>query len=75
MLHVSQGRTSSNYTSQLDACMWSPQVEAWHPCPHLPGCITVNIGDALMALSGGVLKSNYHRVRMPKPGEPEASAL
>jgi hypothetical protein len=47
------------------------QVEAWHPCPHLPGCITVNVGDSLQLWSDGVLKSNYHRVRMPEPGEPQ----
>ena len=46
------------------------QVESWHPCPHIPGCIVVNVGDSLQAWSDGVLKSNYHRVRMPKPGEP-----
>ena len=46
------------------------QVESWHPCPHIPGCIVVNVGDSLQAWSDGILKSNYHRVRMPKPGEP-----
>ena len=51
------------------------QVEAWHPCPHLPGCITVNVGDSLQLWSDGVLKSNYHRVRMPEPGEPQVPDL
>jgi isopenicillin N synthase-like dioxygenase len=51
------------------------QVEAWHPCPHIPGCITVNIGDALQAYSDGMLKSNFHRVRMPKPDEPQVGVL
>lgn len=46
------------------------QVESWHPCPPLPGKISINIGDPLQFLSDGVLKSNYHRVRMPKAGEP-----
>ncbi len=46
------------------------QVESWHPCPHIPGCIVVNVGDSLQAWSDGVLKSNFHRVRMPTPGEP-----
>ncbi len=45
------------------------QVESWNPCPPLPGCISVNIGDPLQFWSDGVLKSNYHRVRMPLPGE------
>ena len=30
----------------------------------------VNVGDALQALSDGVLKSTYHRVRLPESGEP-----
>ena len=47
-----------------------PQVESWQPCPHIPGCIVVNVGDSLQAWSDGILKSNYHRVRMPNPGEP-----
>ena len=46
------------------------QVESWHPCPHIPGCIVVNVGDSLQAWSDGILKSNFHRVRMPAPGEP-----
>lgn len=45
-------------------------MESWHPCPHIPGCIVVNVGDSLQAWSDGILKSNYHRVRMPTPGEP-----
>ena len=47
------------------------EVESWTPCPPLPGCITVNIGDPLQFWSDGVLKSNYHRVRMPYPDEPQ----
>ena len=49
------------------------QVESWHPCPHIPGCIVVNVGDSLQAWSDGVLKSNFHRVRMPTPGEPHGA--
>lgn len=36
------------------------------------GC-AVNIGDALMRWSDDKLKSNYHRVRMPLPGEDKGS--
>ena len=46
-------------------------MESWHPCPHIPGCMTVNVGDSLQALSDGKLLSNYHRVRLAKPGEPQ----
>ena len=45
-------------------------MESWHPCPPLPGKISINIGDPLQFMSDGLLKSNYHRVRMPKAGEP-----
>ena len=50
------------------------QVQSWHPCPHIPGCIVVNVGDSLQALSDGKLLSNYHRVRLAKPGEPQVCA-
>ena len=46
------------------------QVDKWTDCPPKPGCITVNVGDPLQFWSDGLLKSNYHRVRMPKEGEP-----
>ena len=51
------------------------QVENWLPCPPIPGCITINIGDPLQIWSDGVLKSNYHRVRWPKEGEPQVPEL
>ncbi|CAL5221914.1 g4184 [Coccomyxa viridis] len=47
--------------------------DEWTPCPAIPGTITVNIGDALMRWSDDKLKSNYHRVRMPIPGEDQGS--
>ncbi|EIE22069.1 oxidoreductase [Coccomyxa subellipsoidea C-169] len=47
--------------------------DEWTECPALPGTITVNIGDALMRWSDDKLKSNYHRVRMPLPGEDKGS--
>ena len=46
------------------------QVKNWTDCPPKPNCITVNVGDPLQFWSDGLLKSNYHRVRMPKEGEP-----
>ena len=47
--------------------------DKWTECPAIPGTITVNLGDALMRWSGDKLKSNYHRVRMPQPGEDQGS--
>ncbi len=35
----------------------------------MEGAITVNIGDMLMQWSDDRLKSTFHRVRMPRPGE------
>lgn len=49
------------------------QGDEWTECPAIPGAITVNIGDALMRWSDDKLKSNYHRVRMPQPGEYQGS--
>ena len=34
----------------------------------MPGCAIVNFGDAMVKLSGGILRSNLHRVVSP-PGE------
>ena len=50
-------------------------VESWTPCPPMPGCITVNVGDPLQFWSDGVLKSNFHRVRMPRPDESQVLAV
>lgn len=52
---------SNSQSSALD--------EKWTPAGPLPGAITCNIGDALQYLSDGRLKSTYHRVRLPGPGE------
>ena len=41
----------------------------WTRMDPLPGAITVNIGNMLMRLSDNLLKSTYHRVRAPLPGE------
>ena len=46
------------------------QVDRWEPCPSKPGHIIVNVGDMLQYWSDGLLKSNYHRVRLPQEGEP-----
>ena len=43
---------------------------SWTDVDPLPGGITCNIGDALQYWTGGRLKSTYHRVRVPRPGEP-----
>ena len=43
--------------------------DEWSPADPLEGAITVNIGDMLMQWSDDRLKSTFHRVRMPRPGE------
>ena len=50
------------------------QSGLWVPCDPREGAITVNIGDALQYWSDGRLKSTYHRVRMPRAEEFQASA-
>jgi isopenicillin N synthase-like dioxygenase len=41
----------------------------WTPVPADSAAITCNIGDMLMRWSDDQLKSNFHRVRPPRPGE------
>jgi len=43
--------------------------ERWTPVDPLPGAITCNLGDALQYWTDGRIKSTYHRVRVPRPGE------
>lgn len=49
------------------------QSGLWVPCDPVPGAITVNIGDALQYWTDGRLKSTFHRVRMPRKDEYQAS--
>ena len=43
--------------------------EQWTPVDPMPGAITCNLGDALQYWTDGRIKSTYHRVRVPGPGE------
>ena len=45
-----------------------PGTEEWHYVCPLPGHAIVNLGDALVKFSNGLLRSNIHRVVNP-PGE------
>lgn len=40
----------------------------WQYVKPQTGCVVVNVGDALVSLTGGVMRSNLHRVVAP-PGE------
>lgn len=42
--------------------------DAWRWVRPRPGCLIVNIGDALVQWTGGLLRSNVHRIRFP-PGQ------
>lgn len=42
--------------------------DGWRYVRPQPGCAIVNIGDSLVELSGGILRSSLHRVATP-PGE------
>ncbi|KAF8079405.1 hypothetical protein FPV67DRAFT_1468866 [Lyophyllum atratum] len=44
-----------------------PGVETWQYVKPLPGHAICNVGDALSIFSGGILRSNLHRV-VPPPG-------
>jgi isopenicillin N synthase-like dioxygenase len=46
---------------------------AWTEVPPEPGVVTCNIGDMLMRWSDDRLLSTLHRVRMPRPDEPQGS--
>lgn len=45
-----------------------PGYETWQYVRPLPGHAICNVGDALTLFSGGILRSNLHRV-VPPPGE------
>jgi isopenicillin N synthase-like dioxygenase len=60
-LEICPGKTATSAASVLS--------ETWFDVDPLPGCITVNLGDALQYWTRGRLKSTYHRVRLPRPGE------
>lgn len=45
-----------------------PRTTTWSYVRPLPGHAIVNLGDALVKFSGGILRSNLHRVVAP-PGE------
>ncbi|CDO69473.1 hypothetical protein BN946_scf184817.g33 [Trametes cinnabarina] len=45
-----------------------PGSDKWYYVKPIPGHAICNIGDALNIFSGGILRSNVHRV-MPPPGE------
>ena len=45
-----------------------PDTSDWVYVRPMPGCAIVNLGDAMVKFTGGVLRSNLHRVISP-PGE------
>jgi isopenicillin N synthase-like dioxygenase len=42
--------------------------ENWHYIKPLPGHVIINLGDAIVQWTGGLLRANMHRVTTP-PGE------
>jgi len=45
-----------------------PQSKEWVYVVPVPGCAIINLGDAMVKFTGGILRSNLHRVVSP-PGE------
>ncbi len=66
LLHQRNGQSGLQVCPGKDA---SEQDLAWTDVPARDYVITCNIGDMLMRWSDDRLVSNFHRVRMPKPGE------
>ncbi|KAJ0136207.1 Mannitol-1-phosphate 5-dehydrogenase [Fusarium oxysporum f. sp. albedinis] len=53
---------------QLPKELWTAETEhsdGWAYVRALPGCAIVNLGDALVKFTAGVLRSNVHRVTSP----------
>ena len=50
-------------------------VRGWGCALKYSKYVQVNVGDALQALSDGVLKSTFHRVRLPDSGEPVVRSM
>ncbi|KAI1081986.1 Clavaminate synthase-like protein [Whalleya microplaca] len=44
------------------------EPDAWSWVRPQPGCLIVNLGDAMVEWTGGLLRSNVHRIRYP-PGQ------
>ena len=49
-LELAAGRDGKAVSGSADGLF---TVDSWTPCPPMPGCITVNIGDPLQFLSDG----------------------
>lgn len=47
-----------------------PHLSLLRPSCGRAGCFTVNVGDVLSRWTDGELKSTYHRVRAPRPEDP-----
>lgn len=47
-----------------------PQTSEWVYVRPMPGCAIINLGDAMVKFSAGILRSNLHRVVAP-PGRQE----
>lgn len=45
-----------------------PNSDDWVYVRPMPGCAIINLGDAMVKFSGGILRSNLHRVITP-PGD------
>ena len=61
-LEVCPGKTCASAADALAA-------EKWRDVDPVEGALTCNLGDALQLMTGGALKSTYHRVRAPRPQE------
>ena len=68
--HTDLGSLTFLFTEQLGLQVNRSPGELWEPVEPRPGYATVNIGDSLSMLSGGLFKSCCHRVAPPNAGGP-----
>lgn len=69
LLFQRQGQAGLEMVAGRDSTTQFAWGDTWVPVEPVEAAICVNIGDMLMRWSDDRLKSNFHRVRAPQPGE------
>ncbi|TMV35589.1 isopenicillin N synthase family oxygenase, partial [Thioclava sp. BHET1] len=63
--HTDYGALTLLMTDGIAGLQVKPRGRDWIDVPHLPGALTVNIGDCLMRWSNDLYISTPHRVQPP----------
>ncbi|KZT27608.1 Clavaminate synthase-like protein [Neolentinus lepideus HHB14362 ss-1] len=64
---LSEQKTAIGAHTDFGSLVLPPGSDQWYYIKPIPGLAVCNVGDALAIFSGGVLRSNLHRV-VPPPG-------